>query len=86
MKTEVTQENLEVTFTCSTSDGQTDREVNTVDRGVTFLQTDGAHRQDEKADISAPNTKINVDNPGPDQFESEMNPTQKWAKGKSLPY
>ena len=81
MKTEVTQENLEVTCTRSTSD----KKVNTVDRGVTFLQTDGAHTQDEKADISAPNTKINVDNPGPDQFESEMNPTQKWAKGKNLP-
>ena len=85
LKTEVTQENLEVTFTRSTSDGQTDREVNTVDSGVMFLQTDGAHTQDEKAEISAPNTKINVDNPRPDLFESEKNPTQKWAKGKSLP-
>ena len=76
---------MEVTCTRSTSDGQTDRKVNTVDSGVTFLQTDGAHTQDEKAEISAPNTKINVDNPRPDQFESEKNPTQKWAKGKSLP-
>ena len=47
---------------------------------VTFLQTDGAHPQDKKADISAQNKKIIVDNPRPDRFESE-----KWAKVKSLP-
>ena len=81
MKTEVTQENLEVMCTRSTSD----KRVNTVDKGLTFLQTDGAHTQDKKADISVQNTKISVDNPGPDRFESEKNPTQKWAKEKSLP-
>ena len=36
---------------------------------------DGATSQDEKAEISAQHTCLSINNPRPDQNESEMNPT-----------
>ena len=68
---EVTHQDVKVTCTRATSTN----EVTTADCESRFPKIDGADSKDEKAEISAQHTCILINNPRPDQNESERNPT-----------
>ena len=69
LSSEVTQRDPKVTCTSANSTNK----VTTADCESRFLMRDGATSQDEKAEISAQHTCLSINNPRPDQNESEKN-------------